>query len=211
MVTTTRALIVVDVQNEYFDGILQVQYPPRDETLANIARAIDTAVELDLPVVVLQHEAPEGSPVFAVGSSSWSLHPEIERRLAPGFHRASKVLGSAFTGEGVAEFLAERHVDTVTIVGYMTNNCDIATAVDAEIRGIDAEVLSDASGAIHLSNDAGEVSAEQVHQTLMVLLNSNFAAVGSTDDWIEAARTGAALPKSDLGSSAVQGRERFGA
>jgi len=93
----------------------------------------------------------------------------------------------------------------------MTNNCDIATAADAESRGIAAEVLSDASGAIHLSNEAGTVSAEQLHQTLMVLLNSNFAAVADTATWVEAARAGTALPKSDLGTSAVQGRAQFDA
>jgi nicotinamidase-related amidase len=207
---TCRALVVVDVQNEYFDGILQVQFPPREETLAHITRAIDTAVELDLPVVVLQHEMPEGAPVFAAGSHSWSLHPEVERRLRPEFKRATKVLGSAFTGEGVADWLTEQGVDTITIVGYMTNNCDIATAADAEVRGIAAEVLSDASGAIHLSNDAGSASAEQVHRTLMVLLNSNFAAVATTDAWVDAARSGSGLPKSDLGTSATQGREQFG-
>jgi nicotinamidase-related amidase len=205
-----RALVVIDVQNEYFDGILQVQYPPRDETLANITRAMDVAVDLGLPVVVLQHELPEGSPVFAVGSSSWSLHPEIERRMRPEFKLASKVDSSAFTGAGVAEFLAEHDVDTITIVGYMTNNCDIATAADAETRGVAAEVLSDASGAIHLANEAGSVSAEQVHTTLMVLLQSNFAAVGTTDAWVEAARAGSELPKSDLGTSATQGRAQFG-
>ncbi|WP_456696858.1 isochorismatase family protein [Aeromicrobium sp. P5_D10] len=205
-----RALIVVDVQNEYFDGILQIQYPPRDATLINVTRAIDVAVELDLPVVVLQHEMPEGAPVFAVNSPSWSLHPEIERRMKPEFKLASKVYGSAFTGDGVGQWLAENHVDTITIVGYMTNNCDIATAVDAESRGIGAEVLSDASGAIHLSNEAGSVSAEQLHHTLMVLLNSNFAAVATTDSWVEAARAGTELPKSDLGTSAMQGRAEFG-
>ena len=210
MTTPRRALIVVDVQNEYFDGILQVQHPPREETLAHIARAIDVAVELDLPVVVLQHEMPEGAPVFAVNSSSWALHPEIERRLRPEFKRASKVHGSAFSGDGVAAWLEDQQVDAITIVGYMTNNCDIATAVDAETRGIAAEVLSDASGAIHLANEAGSVSAEQLHQTLMVLLNSNFAAVGTTDEWIEAARAGTLLPKSDLGTSATQGRAAFG-
>lgn len=210
MTAKRRALIVVDVQNEYFDGILQVQYPPRDQTLANVARAMDVAVELDMPVVVLQHELPEGAPVFAVGSSSWALHPEVERRLKPDFKLASKVYGSAFTGDGVAEWLESKQVDTITIVGYMTNNCDIATAVDAEARGIAAEVLSDASGAIHLANDAGSVSAEQLHTTLMVLLNSNFAAVGDTDSWTEAARAGTELTKSDLGTSAVQGRAQFG-
>lgn len=211
MTSQRRALIVVDVQNEYFDGLLQIQYPPRDETVANVARAMDVATELGIPVVVLQHEMPEGAPVFAVGSDSWSLHPEVERRLRPEFKRASKVHGSAFTGEGVAEWLQEQQVDTITIVGYMTNNCDIATAADAESRGIAAEILSDASGAIHLANEAGSVSAEQLHTTLMVLLNSNFAAVAETDAWIEAARAGTALPKSDLGTSAAQGSARFGA
>ena len=210
MTAKRRALIVVDVQNEYFDGILQIQHPPREASLANITRAIDTAVELDLPVVVLQHELPEGAPVFAVNSPSWSLHPEIERRMKPEFKRASKVYGSAFSAAGVAEWLQEKQVDTITIVGYMTNNCDIATAVDAESRGIGAEVLSDASGAIHLSNAAGNVSAEQLHQTLMVVLNSNFAAVSDTDSWVEAVRAGTELPKSDLGTSAVQGRATFG-
>jgi nicotinamidase-related amidase len=209
--TTRRALVVVDVQNEYFDGVLQIQHPPREESLARITRAIDAAVELDLPVLVLQHELPEGSPVFAVGSSSWELHPEVERRLRPEFGRASKVHGSAFSGEGVAAWLEERQVDTITVVGYMTNNCDIATAVEAESRGISAEILSDACGAIHLANEAGSVSAEQVHQTLMVLLHSNFAAVADTDTWIAAARAGEPLPGSDLGTSATQGRAQHDA
>ncbi|VXB10044.1 isochorismatase family protein [Nocardioides sp. AX2bis] len=208
MTGTRRALIVVDVQNEYFDGTLQIQYPPREQTLANITRALDAAAELNMPVVVLQHELPEGAPVFAAGSHSWSLHPEIERRLRPEFKRASKVHGSAFSGEGVARWLEEQKVETITIVGYMTNNCDIATAADAESRGLGAEVLSDASGAIHLSNEAGTVSAEQLHQTLMVLLHSNFAAVTDTATWIEAARAGTDLPKSDLGTSAIQGLEK---
>ncbi|ROR89384.1 isochorismatase family protein [Nocardioides aurantiacus] len=210
MTTPRRALVVVDVQNEYFDGPLQVQHPPREVTLANITRAMDAAVELGLPVVVLQHELPEGAPVFAVGSHGWSLHPEVERRLRPEFQRASKSFGSAFSGDGVADWLQEQEVDTITVVGYMTNNCDIATAVDAETRGVAAEVLADASGAIHLANDAGSASAQQVHETLMVLLHSNFAAVADTDAWVAAARAGDPLPKSDLGTSAVQGRARYG-
>lgn len=210
MTTPRRALIVVDVQNEYFSGVLQVQYPPPEETLVNITRAIDVATELDMPVVVLQHELPEGTPVFAVNSPGWSLHPEIERRMRPEFKRASKIYGSAFSGAGVADWLQEKEVDTITIVGYMTNNCDIATAADAETRGIAAEVLSDASGAIHLANEAGSVSAAHLHQTLMVLLHSNFAAVSDTTTWVETARAGTQLPKSDLGTSAVQGRAQFG-
>lgn len=66
-------------------------------------------------------------------------------------------------------------------------------------------MLSDASGAIHLANEVGEVSAQQLHETSMVLLHSNFAAVATTNDWARAVEAGTALPKSDLGSSALQG------
>ena len=39
-----RALVVIDVQKEYFIGNLPVEYPPVDETLPNIARAMALAV-----------------------------------------------------------------------------------------------------------------------------------------------------------------------
>ncbi|WP_299055839.1 isochorismatase family protein [uncultured Nocardioides sp.] len=207
---TKRALVVVDVQNEYVEGPLQVQHPPVDEAVAHVARAIDAAVEAGIPVAVLQHELPEGAPVFAVGSHGWGLHPEVEKRLRPEFKRATKQHGSAFTAHGLPEWLAEQQVDTLTIVGFMTNNCDLATAADAEARGLGAEVLSDATGAIHLANDAGSVSAADLHRTLMTLLHSNFAAVATTDAWIEAVRAGTELPKSDLGTSATKGRAEFG-
>ncbi len=209
MTAPRRALVVVDVQQEYFDGILQIQAPPRDETLANVVRALEVAEREEMPVVVVQHELPEGAPVFAVGSDSWSLHPEVERRAQPGWKRVSKNKGSVFAGTDVAEWLAAQAVDTITIVGYMTNNCDIATAVSAEGLGLAAEVLSDATGAIHLANEAGKVSAEQLHEVLLVLLHSNFAAVASTEGWSAAVDAGEALPKSDLGTSAMQGRAAF--
>lgn len=204
-----RALVVVDVQQEYFDGILQIQAPSRKATLANVVAALDVAREADLPVVVVQHQLPEGSPVFAVGSDSWSLHPEVERRLQPAWKRATKDKGSVFAGTDVAAWLAEQGVDTITIVGYVTNNCDLATAVGAEELGLAAEVLSDASGAIHLANEAGKVSADQLHETLLVLLHSNFAAVATTAAWTAAVSAGEPLPKSDLGTSATQGRTAF--
>jgi nicotinamidase-related amidase len=74
MTAPRRALIVVDVQQEYFSGILQIQAPSREETLANIVTALDTAEQRELPVVVVQHQLPEGAPVFAIGSDSWALH-----------------------------------------------------------------------------------------------------------------------------------------
>ncbi|HXH79710.1 isochorismatase family protein [Nocardioides sp.] len=209
MSSPRRALVVVDVQQEYFDGPLQVQHPPREESLTNIIEALDIATEHGLPVVVVQHEQPEGSPVFAAGSAGWALHPEIEKRLQPSWKSITKDKSSVFAGTGVADWLKGQGVDTITLVGHMTNNCDIASAVEAEGLGLAAEVLSDATGAIHLANEMGKVRAEVLHEVLLVLLQSNFAAVGSTEAWADAVRSGQALPKSNLVTSAMQGRAAF--
>lgn len=98
---------MVDVQQEHFDGVLEVQYPPRDATLSNIVGALDAVTQHDIPVAVVPHELPEDAVVFAVGSPGWMLHPEIERRLQPTWRRASNVTGSVFAGTDVAEWLAE--------------------------------------------------------------------------------------------------------
>lgn len=206
MTTPRRALVVVDVQQEYFDGPLEIQYPPRDESLANILGAVEAATTNDVPVIVVQHRMPEGVPVFAEGSKGWSLHPELEQRVDPEWKRVDKDYGSVFAGTDVAEWLRARDIDTITIVGYMTNNCDLATAVEAEGLGFATEILFDATGAIHLANEAGSVSAQALHTTLMVLLQSNFAAVATTERWASAVRSGEVLPKSNLIESALQGR-----
>lgn len=211
MTAPRRALIVIDAQREYFDGILAVQYPPPEDSLAKILHALDVAHEHHVPVVVVQHELPEGAPVFAVGSPSWSLHPAIEKRASTHWKRVIKTKSSVFAGTDVADWLRQQEVDVITIVGYMTNNCDIATAAAAEDLGFRVEILSDATGAIHLANEAGKVSAQQLHETLLVLLHSNFAAVATTDEWSTVVARGESLAASDLGTSAVQGRAAFSA
>ena len=201
-----RALVLVDIQNEYFNGPLEIQHPPRDQALSQILRTIEVAREAGVPIAAVQHEMPEGAPVFASGTPGWELHSDIEATLPEGTKRITKNYASIFDDTDALAWLKENSVDTVTLVGFMTNNCVIGSAVGAEPLGITAEVLSDATGAISIANEAGSVAAQQVHETLMAVLNSNLAAVATTDAWAEAVRSGSALQGSDLGSSAMQGR-----
>lgn len=52
-----RALLVIDVQNEYFTGKLPVTYPPG--SLDNILTAVKYAREADIPIVLIQHTSPQ--------------------------------------------------------------------------------------------------------------------------------------------------------
>jgi nicotinamidase-related amidase len=199
-------LIIIDAQQQYFDGVLAIEHPPRGQSIAKIAEAFDAATSNDVPVVIVQHELPEGAPVFAVGSDAHRLHPEIDQRAAAASKRVSKSLASVFEGTGLLEWMRSEGLDTITLTGYMTNNCVLASAAAAEPLGFGVEVLSDATGAIPLSNATGSASAAQVHETVMTLLNSNWAAVATTADWIDAVQTGTTLSSSNLAESAMAGR-----
>lgn len=203
-----RALILVDVQQEYFDGPLEIQYPPHADSLPKIVAAIDAATSAGVPVAVFQHTSGDDAPVFNPTMQGFQLHPEIAQRQSPEWKAMTKRFGTVFAGTDLLAWLREHDVDTITLVGYMTNNCILASAAESETHGLAAEVLSDATGAINIANDAGFADAETVHTTLMALLNSNFAAVGTTDDWTRALGEGAALPKDNLPGSALRGAAR---
>ena len=206
MSTPRRALILIDVQQQYFNGPLEIQYPPRQDSLAMIVRAVDAAAAAGIPVAAVQHSAGEGAPVFAPGTPDFDLHPDIERRRTNAWKGVVKQYGSVYADTG---WLRQHDIDTVTLVGYMTNNCVLASAVEAEFLGFNTEVLSDATGAINLANDAGFADAKTVHTTLLTLLHSNWAAVSTTHAWAVALEARQALEKSDLGSSAVDGAARL--
>lgn len=205
-IPTRRALIALDIQQEYVEGVLPIRYPPLDRSIGNIVAALDGAESHDLPVAVVQHEYPRGAPAFAAGSTGWALHPTIRERVRPHWHRVAKRTASIFAGTDVEAWLRDQDVDTISIVGYMTNNCVIASAAAAEPLGVKVEVLSDATGAIDLSNQAGSVRAKDLHETLMVLLHSNFAAVSTTESWLR--RMTAEMPPhtDSLIASAAAGR-----
>ncbi|GGO04793.1 cysteine hydrolase [Microbispora rosea subsp. aerata] len=190
-------MIVIDVQNEYFTGNLPIAYPPREESLAAILRAMDAAERHGIPIIVVRHTLPAGWPLFAEGSHGWELREEVASR--PYTHLVTKTAASAFTGTDLAEKL--EGIDTVAIAGYMTQNCDESTARDAYNLGLTVEFLSDATGTVPLTNSAGTLSAKEVHEHVLVVMQSNFAAVATTDEWIEAVAAGAPLNRSNLWES----------
>lgn len=203
MISPHRALILVDVQREYADGPLSIRYPSLSDSLPRILDVVEAATAAGLPIAVVRHELPEGAPVFAAGSEGARLHPEIEAVVGEAWQHSSKEVASIFSDDELLFWLREEGVEVVTLVGFMTNNCILGSAADAERTEFSVEVIRDATGAIDLANEAGSVSAQQVHETLMVVLQSNFAAVTTTDDWTRALETGLGLQRSNLVASAT--------
>jgi nicotinamidase-related amidase len=177
-----RALLVIDVQNEYFEGKLPVSYPAG--SLDNILKAMDAATAAGVPVVVVQHTAPQAdSKTFRKGSPEWELRPEVAER--PRDFSMEKSLPGSFTGTPLEKWVAVNQVDTLVISGYMTQMCCDTTARQALHRGLQVEFLSDATGTLAIHNSAGQVSAEELHRAILVTQQMRFSQVMSTGDWIE--------------------------
>ena len=116
------ALLVVDIQNEFFD-INQACSDSLKSATECINAAIDLFREKNLPIVVIQHKDEEqglvpGKPGFDIPKSV---------KLNPQDIRIVKTYGNSFTKTGLAERLRELQVDTVIVSGFCAEYCVLST------------------------------------------------------------------------------------
>ncbi len=137
----TAALLVIDVQNDYFpDGA----YPLWNTaaTLDATVAAIERAHRLGEPVVLVQHVAATDSPLFRAGTPGAEIHPRI-RAAAPEAPVVVKHFADSFHQTDLGEVLARHGVGHLRIAGMMTQNCIAHTALSRGADSFRVSVLSD--------------------------------------------------------------------
>lgn len=167
-----RALIVVDVQNDFCEGgSLAVPGGARvasriAELLHHWSRKDVDAPAYDVVVATKDHHvdpgahwaAPGTEPDYAttwpvhcrVGTDGEAFHPNLDPQpfdalFLKGEHEAaySGFEGRAADGSLLAEWLRDHDVDTVDVCGLATDHCVRATALDAVRNGFATRVLDD--------------------------------------------------------------------
>lgn len=177
-----RALLVVDVQYEYFTGKMPVTYP--ENSFDNVLKAVEAANQNKIEVILIRHEASqENAAAFVRNSSGWNIHEGILKKK----HSCiiDKKLPGSFTDTGLEVLLKKMSIDTVVICGYMTQMCCDTTARQAVHLGFSVEFLSDATGTMDVSNYAGKITAKELHNAILVTQAMRFSKVISTDEWIK--------------------------
>lgn len=179
-----QALLVIDVQNEYFTGALPVTYP--QGSLENIITAMDHARASGIPVAVIRHTNPApDAPAFKKGTPGWELHDEIRQRQADII--IDKHLPGSFTGTPLADWLKDNGITRIAIAGYMTQMCCDTTARQAFHRGYAVSFLADATGTLTVTNAAGSISDADIHRAVLVTQQMRFSRVMTTQEWIRGA------------------------
>jgi nicotinamidase-related amidase len=142
--SSKRALIVIDLQNDYFPG---GKFPlwNADETLAAVEAAIGRARAAGVPVVLVQHvaDASRGiAPSFNAGTPGVDIHPRI-LAAAPGAPVVVKSFADSFHQTALEETLAGLGVSELLLCGMMTQNCVTHTALSKGAEKYTVSVLAD--------------------------------------------------------------------
>jgi len=171
-----RALIVIDVQNEYFPGGAWA-LPDAEKALPNITGLIAGARDRGEAVVFIQHVAPADSPVFAAGSPGMAMRAELKVRPEdPTFQKSHP---SAFQDTGLQEFLKGAGIGRLDICGFMTQMCCDTTTREAYGRGYSLRLFHDACAARDLDTEEGAIPHDVVHRTHLASL-ARFAKIVTT-------------------------------
>ncbi|WP_329425516.1 nicotinamidase [Streptosporangium sp. NBC_01495] len=160
------ALIVVDVQNDFCEGG-SLPVGGGAEVAAAISRhaashGYDHVVATrDYHVDPGSHFATEPDyvttwPAHCVaGTPGSDFHPafdtaRVEEVFSKGAHSGaySGFEGVASDGTSLADWLGERRVDAVDVVGIATDHCVRATALDAVAHGLSVQVLLDLTAGV---------------------------------------------------------------
>lgn len=155
----SRALVVVDVQNDFCEG----------GSLA-VAGGAEVAARISALLAMSDHDAVVATRDFhrdpgahfsahpdfvdswpahcVIGTPGAEFHPALDtQRIDAVFSKGewaaaySGFEGTDQAGVGLADWLRQRSIDAVDVVGIATDHCVRATAVDAAAAGFDTTVL----------------------------------------------------------------------
>ncbi len=205
----TTALIVIDLQNAFMVEGQPMANPNARAIVPNVNRIVATLRAAGGHVVWTRHsvadEGPFARPAWQV--SAWGTDTAVTRALTPGdFGHAlyaeldvapddlviDKYRYSAFNRKSLdLDAILQGHgIDTLIIVGTMTNVCCESTARDGHMLDYKVLVVSDATAA----------PTDEEHDAALLNLSTFFAHVTDSDEIarIVGGRSPAKLPVIDL-------------
>lgn len=175
----TTALLLVDIQNDYFrDGAMTLER--MDDAAANAARLLAVFRERALPAFHVRHlSIRPGATFFVPGTPGAEIHPSVAPRA--GEPLVEKNYPNAFRGTDLEQRLRAASVDSLVIAGAMSHMCIDATARAAFDHGFRCTVAEDACATRALEFGGRALPARDVHAAFMAALAAPYARIASTD------------------------------
>ncbi|MEP1522187.1 cysteine hydrolase family protein [Ascidiaceihabitans sp.] len=171
---TRTALLLVDIQNDYFEGGLWPLHQ-MDRVTHTAAAILAKARKTGRQVIHVLHEGASDAPFFRPGTQGAKIHDSV----APvsGETVVLKHRPNSFHETELLDILRKTGVTRVQIIGAMAQMCIDATARAARDFGFEVEVVADAVAAKSVVWNGHNVSASDVHAAFMASLSGTYATV----------------------------------
>lgn len=180
----SKALIIVDVQNDYFEnGAMELVGPlPASE---NVKRVLAKFREQNLPIVHVHHLGVSPNATFFLpGTEGAEIHANVKPEA--GEKTVQKYYPNSFRETDLLEHLQGLGVKDLVITGMMTHMCIDATTRAARDLGFECTVIGDACATRDLEVNGAHVKAADVQTAFLAALSSFYAKVQNTEEYLAA-------------------------
>jgi len=180
----STALIIVDIQNDYFpNGKMELSNP--EKAASNAAKVLESFRQNNKESIFhVQHIAADPALGFFLPDTEGA---EIHETVQPLENESIiiKHFPNSFLQTELESKLKEKEITKVVVVGMMTHMCIDATVRAAVDLGYETTLIEDACATRELSYQDKVVPAEQVHYAFVGALNGMYANVISTEDFLQ--------------------------
>ncbi|KRG69278.1 Isochorismatase [Stenotrophomonas terrae] len=177
-----RAIIVVDLQNEYL-ATGKLPLVGIDAATANAVRVIADARTKGVPVLHVRHEsASSDAPIFVPDSDG----VRIMAAVAPIGDEPVIVKNhvNSFRDTDLKQQLEARGIEDVVVVGAMSHMCVDAVVLASADMGYAVTVLHDACATRDLEFNGVVAPAAQVHAAMMASFAFGYGRVLAADAYL---------------------------
>ncbi len=169
------ALLLVDIQNDYFPGG-KMELVDMEAASENARKLLDRFRYQGLPTFHVQHTFQNSGPGFFMPDSPGAEIHECVGPL-PGETIIHKHYPNSFRGTRLLEQLQQKEIKTLVICGAMSHMCVEATTRAAADHGFKCTVVQDACATRDVEFQGKTVAAADVHRTAMSALDFAYANV----------------------------------
>ncbi len=174
------ALLLIDIQNDYFPGG-KMEVEGAAEAGAAAGALLEAARQAGIPVLHVRHVSLRpGATFFLPGTPGADINTCVSP--IPGETVFEKHFPNSFRQTKLEATLRDLKVKKVVIAGMMSQMCIDATTRAAFDLGFECVVVHDACAARSLAFGGKTVKAAEAHGAFMAALGSTYARMASASE-----------------------------
>ncbi len=177
------ALILIDIQNDYFEGGANPLVGSLEASL-NAKALLEDFRARSLPIVHVRHLSTRpGSTFFIPGTRGAEIHENV----APvaGEKVIEKNFPNSFRDTDLLDHLRSEGVTDLVVCGMMTHMCVDATVRAAKDFGFTCTLAGDACATKDLEIGGQTVAAAEVQRAFLSALSYFYATVSDTEEYLK--------------------------